>query len=74
MTTIKFTREKLLTMLSLVSPYLNAKNKALSFSIQDGNLKMFTSDFIDGRQSGAAILPVSTALDQIVSLQNHSIA
>lgn len=48
MTTINFTRERLLTMLSLVSPYLNAKNKALSFSIKDGNLKMFTSDFIDG--------------------------
>ncbi len=52
-TTIKFTREKLLTMLSLVSPYLNAKNKALSLSIQDDNLKMFTSDFVD---SGSVML------------------
>ena len=38
-----------------------------------------TPEFLDSavkaaRQSGAAILPVSTALDQIVSLQNHSIA
>ncbi len=48
MTTIKFTKEKLTTLLALVGPYLNAKNKALNFSVQNGNLKMFTSDFIDG--------------------------
>jgi DNA polymerase III sliding clamp (beta) subunit (PCNA family) len=48
MTTIKFTKEKLAALLALASPYLNAKNKALSFALQNGNLKFFTSDFVDG--------------------------